>query len=102
MADLEFKVAKKRRDPITFTLEGKKHEYTFDPPKQADMVLPMLDSDSDLDAAKAAFAWLDKGMSEEDRAHLTARLRDDSDDLDFEDLEAIVEGLVERQSGRPT
>lgn len=102
MSDVSFKTAKKRRGPVTFDLEGDSHEYTFKPPKTAAMVLPMLDAEDDLEAAKAAFAWLDKGMSEEDRAHLTARLYNEDDDLDIEDLEDVVAGLVEKVSGRPT
>lgn len=102
MADLSFKVAKRRTDAITFDLEGDKHEYSFVPPKQADMVLPMLDAENDLMAAKAAFEWLDNGMSEEDRAHLAARLRDPKDDLDIDTVEEVVTALVEKTGGRPT
>jgi hypothetical protein len=102
MADLSFKVAKRVTDTITFDLEGDEHVYSFVPPKQAAMVLPMLDADSDMEAARAAFAWLDTGMSEDDRAHMEARLRDPKDDFDIPTLEEIVEGLVEAVSGRPT
>lgn len=102
MADLTFDVAPRRKDPITFDLGGDKHVYTFAPPKQASMVLKVLDSESDIGAAKAAFQWLDEGLSEEDQQHLEARLRDPEDDLDFDVLEDIVTGLVEKVSGRPT
>jgi hypothetical protein len=101
VADISFKVAARSRKPITFDLGGG-HEYTFTPPKQAEMVLPMLDADNDLEAARAAFEWLDKGMSEEDRAHLSARLRDPEDDLDIDVLEDVVSALVEQTGGRPT
>jgi hypothetical protein len=102
VSDLSFKASKKDRSPLTFDIEGDKRQYTFKPPKTAAMVMPMLDSDDDLDAARAYFAWLDKGLDEEDRAHLLDRLNDDTDDLDFDDLEVIVEGIVEAVSGRPT
>jgi hypothetical protein len=102
VSDLSFKARKRDRSPVSFDIEGDKHTYEFKPPKTAKMVVPMLDSDNDLDAAKAFFGWLDEGLSEEDREHLLARLRDDEDDLDFEDLEDIVEGIVEEVSGRPT
>jgi len=102
MTDLSFKVGKRNTDPITFDLEGRDHTYTFVPPKQAVMVLPMLDADSELVAAKAAFEWLDLGMSEEDREHLLARLKDAQDDLDFPHVEEVVTALVERTSARPT
>jgi hypothetical protein len=101
--DLSFKVAKRRREPITFDLEGSDHVYTFDAPKQAFLVLPMIGAEDDLNAAKAAFEWLDKGLSEEDRAHLEARFRDPEDDLDVDVLEDVIEKLVERAGGgRPT
>lgn len=103
MADLSFKVAIRRKDVITFDLGDDEHVYSFVPPKQADMVLPMLDADGDdLLAAKAAFSWLDDGMSEEDRAYLTARLKDKEDDLDIDTIEEVVTSLVERVSGHPT
>ena len=102
VADLSFKVAKRRTDTITFELEGDDHVYSFAPPKQAAMVLPMLDADGDMEAARAAFAWLDKGLSEEDQTRISTRLRDPEDDLDIPVLEEIIEGLVEATGGRPT
>jgi hypothetical protein len=103
MADLSFKVAVRRTEAITFDLEGSAHVYSFVPPKQADMILPMLDNaDNDLAAAKAAFDWLDNGMSKEDQEHMAARLRDPKDNLDIDTVEEVVSGLVEYVSGRPT
>lgn len=102
MADLSFKVPKRNREPITFDLEGSKHEYSFVPDKQASMVLPMLDAESDLDAAKSAFQWLDRGLSEADRAHISNRLKDPEDDLDIDTVEEVVTALVEEAAGRPT
>lgn len=102
MADVAIKVAKRRREPVTFTLEGKDREYSFKPPKQASMVLPMMDAEDDLTAAKEAFAWLDRGLSEDDRAHIKARLDDEEDDLDFPSIEDTVTSLVEYLSARPT
>ena len=102
MSDISFKVAKRRKEVITFDLEGSDHQYEFTPPKQADMVLPMLDADSDLMAAKAAFEWLDNGLSEADQKHISDRLKDKEDDLDIDTIEEIVTSLVEHVSGRPT
>ena len=102
MADLTFKVPKRNTEPVTFDLEGDKREYVFTPPKQADMVLPMLESENDLGAAKAAFAWLDEGLSKEDSDHITARLKNKDDDLDIDAIEEVVTGLVEHVSARPT
>lgn len=100
--DLTFKVAPRRREAITFSIDGSQHVYTFQPPKQAALVMPVIDASDDLEAARATFAWLDQGLSEEDQDHLAARLRDPEDDLDTNVLEDIVESLVERVSGRPT
>lgn len=103
MSDLSFKVGTRNKAPITFDIEGSDHQYTFVPPKQAEMVLPMLDNaDNELVAAKAAFEWLDKGMSQEDIAHMESRLRDPQDNFDIPHLEEIVTGLVERVGARPT
>ena len=102
MADLSFKVAARRVDPITFDLGGDDHEYSFVPPKQADMVIPMLGADSDLVAAKAAFEWLDSGLSTEDQDRISARLKDPKDDLDIDTIEEVVTKLVEQVSARPT
>jgi len=103
VSDLSIKVKKRNKAVITFDIEGSDHQYAFTPPKQAEMVLPMLDSDSDLEAAKAAFEWLDNGMSEDDRKHLSDRLRDKDDDLDIDAVEDIVTALVEKAGGdRPT
>jgi hypothetical protein len=102
VSDLSFKVAKRRRDAITFDLEGNDRVYSFTPPKSADMVIPMLEAETEMIAAKAAFDWLDQGLSEDDRAHIAARLRDQDDDLDIDTVEEVVAALVERVSGRPT
>jgi hypothetical protein len=104
MSDLSFKVAARRKDPVTFDLEGDKHVYSFTPPKQARVFMPLLAAgdDGDIASSKAVFEWLDDGLSEEDREHLEARLRDPEDDLDFDTLGEIVKGLMEKVSGRPT
>jgi hypothetical protein len=102
MADLKFGVAKRRTEPVTFELEGSDREYVFTPPKQAGMVLPMFEAITDIDEAKPAFEWLDEGLSEEDREHIYARLKDPKDDLDIENIGEVVSGLVEFVSNRPT
>ena len=109
MSDLSFKVAKRRAQPITFDLEGDDHVYTFTPPKQAGTAMPLIKSDMDiksdafgLAAARSTFKWLDDGLSDEDREHIEARLRDPKDDLDFDTLGEVVEALMERVTGKPT
>jgi hypothetical protein len=101
-ADLSFEVAPRRKKPITFRLGGETHVYKFTPPKQAGMVKVMINAGSDLEAAKSAFDWLDKGLSEEDRKRISDRLLDEEDDLDIDTVESVVSTLVEKVSGRPT
>lgn len=100
--DLSFDVAPRRKAVVTFTLGGQPHIYKFKPPKQAAMITPMMTAASDLDAAKAAFQWLDRGLSEADRKRISDRLKDEEDDLDIDTIEEVVTTLVERGSGRPT
>jgi len=103
MAELSFKVGRRDKSPITFDIEGSDHEYTFVPPKQAEMILPMMgNADNELLAAKAAFDWLDQGMEQADIKHMEKRLRDPQDDFDIPHLEEIVTGLVEAVGARPT
>lgn len=104
MSDLSFKVAKRRRKPITFDLEGDDYEYSFSPPKQAGVFMPLFEGEDEIDeiqTSRAVFAWLDKGLSEEDRKHIEDRLRDEDDDLDFDTLGDVVKALMEKASGRP-
>ena len=71
MSDLTFRTARRRTEPITFTVEGDDYVYNFMPPKTAAMVLPMLDNaENGLMATKAAFEWLDKGLSPEDQERI--------------------------------
>lgn len=130
MADLEFDVAPRRREPITFRLGGSNavvrpaegpsdefpdgreaergvddHTYTFNPPKNAVMLMPLMDGSTGsvgLGLTKATFDWLGKGMSQEDNDHLLARLRDEEDDLDIPTVEKVIEALSEKVAGRPT
>jgi hypothetical protein len=116
MADLEFKTSRKRKDPLTFTVEGEDHIYSFTPPKTALMMLPMLDvivaqgvgteeaqGEAGLRMMKAQLDWLSAGLSEQDNDRLLARISDPEDDLDFETLvgEYIPE-LAKVTGGRPT
>lgn len=100
---LEFTTAKRRTEPIKFTLDG--DEYTFVPPKTASMLLPVLDVESnDRDSAyvKAALDWLENGLPTEQAAKLESRLRDPEDDLDIDTLDSIIQKLAEEAAGRPT
>ena len=107
MADMEFAVAKRRKDPITFSLGDDEHTYTFNPPKAALMLMPILapeeGANEGMGMTKATFDWLGSGLSEEDNAHILARLNDDGDDLDVDTLSEVIQKLAEKAaSGRPT
>ena len=100
-----FKVAARRREPIPFRLEGSDYLYTFKPPKQASLMMPLMansDDENGLKSSREVFAWLDRGLPEADQEHIRKRLDDDLDDLDFEDLSEVVNSLMEQVSGRPT
>lgn len=94
---LEFTTAKRRKEPITFTLDG--DEYTFNPPKTAGVVLEYAETGNDIGPL---LDWLDEGLSEEQAKRIEDRLRDPDDDLDMDTLGDIVAALFEQVSGRPT
>lgn len=98
---LAFKTAKRRKDPIPFDLDGE--EYTFTPPKNAMMVLPMIEENSgDAEALRGMFDWLGAGLSQEEADRILERLKDPQDDLDFDTVAEVIEGLMEEIGGRPT
>lgn len=93
---LEFTTAKKRHAPIEFTLDGR--VFTFTPKKLAGAVLEAINTDD----SGAMLDWFASGLNSEDEAFITARLRDDGDDFDVDDVGRIVQSLVEKVVGRPT
>lgn len=95
---LEFTTAAKRRDPITFTLDGT--EFTFQPAKTARVILGFID-DEEGAGATALFDWLGTGLGEDQEKVLFDRLRDDNDDFDTNDLMEIAKDLLGAVSGRP-
>ena len=98
-----FTTARKRRDPITFTIDD--DEFEFDPPKLAGPVLALLDRDDDGDgrgALKANWDWLTEGLRSEDVERLRARLADPDDGLDIDTLAEVARWLAGQVSGRPT
>lgn len=98
MSNLEFKTARRRREPITFTIDD--DTYTFTPPKTAGAVLSIIDGDES--EVKALFDWLEQGLPEEEARRIEERLRDPDDDLDIPDVANVIRALLEQVSGRPT
>lgn len=101
-APLSFTSAKRAREKITFDLDGV--EYTFTPPKDSIMVMPILgDGDTETGAMRGLFDWLGAGLPKDQEERLIGRLRDPEDDLDIDTLTEIIKGLQEAVSGgRPT
>ena len=114
MADLEFQIAERRTEPITFTLGGDPYVYTFTPPKQAVMMMPVLmhesgqnggaasDASVGLGLTRSTFDWLGQGLNEADNDYLLARLKNPEDSLDVPTLTEVVEKLSEQVGARPT
>lgn len=102
VTDLSFDVAKRDRRPVTFTLQGDAHEYSFTPPKNVVAAFAFLDGGSELEVARGTFEWLDAGLSDDDQDRIEKRLKDPEDDLDIDNLSEVVEKLQEYISGRPT
>lgn len=98
----EFTTAKRKAKPITFTLDG--DEYTFTPPKTAEMVLPIMETQGDQDVAalKAQFDWLGNGLPDDQHQRLVSRLKDPEDDLDFDQIENVLGWVTKQVAGRPT
>lgn len=97
----KFTTAAKARTAITFELDG--DEFTFTPPKQASMILPMLDGEDDLAVVRAGLHWLGDGLDEKQNEYLMNRLKDPKDDFDLPDLQPVIEWLIEEAAGeRPT
>lgn len=99
---LEFTTAKRRREAVIFTLDDR--EFSFNPPKSAAMLMPVIDAEGTDDRVmlKASFDWLGSGLSEEDTAFILSRLRDPEDDLDIDMVGELIRGLSEEIAGRPT
>lgn len=95
----EFTTKEKPPKPaIPFTLDGRAMEFT--PPGWAPILL--LSNDKPMDVTRGYLDWLGAGMSEDDAQHLLDRLLDPEDQFDLEDITAVILGLIEEASGRPT
>lgn len=93
---IEYTTAKRRKDPISFILDGR--EFVFTPSKLAGPILSAIDSEDE----GAMLDWFATGLSPDDEKFIVARLRDAEDDFDVDDIGNIVKMLVENVVGRPT
>lgn len=94
---LQFTTAKRRKEPISFTIDGE--EFTFTPPKTAKVLLEYAETGNELGPL---LDWLDEGLSKEQAKRIEERLLDSEDDFDSDQLGEIVSALFEQVSGRPT
>ena len=125
--DIAFDIAPRRTEPVTFAIpcykehevegedgatqrtwvkdeEESKRSYSFDPPKMAVMMMPLIDAgDTDgIKSVKGAIDWLEAGLSKTDSDHIETRLRDSKDSLDIEDLGTLIQKINEFLAARPT
>lgn len=107
-----FTPAARRHDPIEFTIDGPFDDddrYFFAPPKIAGAMMPVLDPQADDDddggrtsMTQATWAWLRRGLGEDQYGRIRARLENEDDDLDVLDVAEMVRWLMSQVSGRPT
>lgn len=100
---LDYTTPKRKPKVIEFTLDGE--DYHFTPPKDAEMVMPVLEATGDeaIAATRAAFDWLGKGLAEGEEERLRERLKDPNDDFDVPDLENTLRWVQKQVTGgRPT
>lgn len=93
----KFTTTAKVRTAIVFELDG--DEFKFTPPKQASMIMSMLDGEADdLTVVRAGLHWLGDGLDEQQNEYLMNRLRDPKDDFDITDLQPVIEWLITESS----
>ena len=115
-----FTPAARTRKTIEFDIplgDGETETYHFDPPKIAGAMMPVLDpgsapsSDDDdeemggagrVSMTQATWAWLRKGLPDEEYQRLIDRMHDEDDDLDVPDVAQVVRWLMTQVTGRPT
>lgn len=107
MADLTFDIAPKRREPFTFAIPGDEYEYTFTPPKNAILMLPLMNGggdDGDTGVMKGAVDWIKAGLhADGEWKRIEDRLRNPDDEFDTDPgLTTLVRKLNEFISARPT
>lgn len=95
----EYKTPKKTKQTVEVDIDGRTVKFTK--PKDAVLVLPMIDGGDANAQVKALFDWVGQGLNKKDEAWLESRLRDPSDDFDLSDLNAIVELITGELSSVP-
>lgn len=122
MKNFETKPSKRGSD-IDFTLDGE--TYTFSPPKQATLMLGMIEGAGEKGAMAtflpvgSMFSWLAVGLNKEHEGtrkkpghdnyvegcqacRIHERLIDTDDELDIDQVTEIINWLIGETAGRPT
>ena len=95
----EFTTIKKEAPPpIEFAIDGR--EMGFTAPGWAPILLA--DNSQVGGLTRAYLDWLGAGLSDEDGEWILDRLMDPEDDFDLPDITAVIFGILEEVTGRPT
>lgn len=93
----KFTTAAKARTAIEFELDEVKFKFT--PPKEAAMIMPILEGGGDeMAIVRAGLDWLKAGLHEDQYAIIVARLKDSEDDYDLSDFQDLIEYLIEAKA----
>lgn len=101
-----FKTKTREKQVIEFELDGETFKFT--PPKRAELIMSVVSSvgldgrSTEADSVRDLLNWIGDGLSEEQRDRLLARLRDDEDDFDLDQVNEIARYLLGQSSNRPT
>lgn len=90
-------------EPIQFTVDGE--EFTAYPPSAGQLALLMAGQAKNREVEESVAAiidFLDGILDEHAQEVFRRRMLDRNDPFDFDNVEAIMEGLVEEWSARPT
>jgi hypothetical protein len=91
----KFTTAAKARTAIEFELDEVLFKFT--PPKQAAMIMPILDGGNDeMAVVRAGLGWLEEGLADEQYGVIVQRLKDPKDDYDLDDFQELIEWLIEQ------
>lgn len=94
---LEFTTAKRRKDPIEFSIDGE--AFVFTPQKLAGAFLDVVEGG---DETGASYDWFLGGLSQEQKQRIVDRLGNPEDDFDLGQLGEIIQALAAQVAGRPT